>query len=330
MSNLEQRFTDTSPAYTEPRPFNSDPREQPGLQPRAVNTDPREQPQWPGGQPPYLPGQPQRRNGSLRWLGVSVVILLVIFGALASANLLLTRTITETKRFDVGSNPTLVLSNNNGSVHMGNGPTGQITVVARKRVFLGDNSQLPVHYNLSSDHSTLTITVDDSVAFGLFNFNQGVDFDVIVPDQASLNVQTSNGSLDASGITGQIKLDAGNGSIQATQLSGALTLKTSNGDITARQISAKGTSTFKTGNGSIDYKGTLDAANGSYLFTTGNGSIDLTLPGNAALQVVFEVGNGSIDSDFTFTGDGTAGNGPPYAQVTLHTGNGAVHLHRGN
>lgn len=316
MSNLEQHFTDTYPAYAEPRPSN---------------TDPREQPQWPGGQPPYLPRQPRGRS-RWYWLGVSVIILLVVFGALASANLLLMRTITETKHFAVGSNPTLVVNNGNGDVHIDSGPVGQMTVVAHKHVFLGDSSQLPIHYDLSSDHRILTITVDDNIAFGLFNFtfNRGVDFEVTVPDQASLNVQTGNGSLDASGITGQIKLDSGNGSIQATQLNGVLTLHTGNGTITAKQISASDGSTFKTGNGSIDYNGTLDATNGSYLFTTGNGDIDLTLPGNASFQVYVDTGNGSINSDFAYGSDGKVGSGPSYAQVTLKTGNGSIHLHRGS
>jgi hypothetical protein len=314
MSNLEQRFADTSPAYAEPHLFN---------------TDPREQPQWPNGQPPFTARPPQQKSHPLRWLGVSVIILVVVFGGLVSANLLLRHTVTETKTFAVGSTPTLVVNNSNGDVHITNGSTNQITVVARKQVFLGDSNQLPVHYDLSSDQQTLTISVDDSISFGWFNWNQGVDFDVTVPDQAGLNVHTGNGNLEATGITGQIKLDTGNGNIQASGLDGALTLHSGNGDITARQTNASGTSTFKTGNGSIDYQGTLEATNGSYLFTTGNGDIDLTLPANASFQVSYETGNGSTDSDFALGSDGKVGNGP-YAQVTLHSGNGSIHLHQGN
>lgn len=295
-----------------------------------INTDPREQPQWPGSQPPFAT-QPQPGHNPWRWMGISVAILVVIFGSLFAASTLLTSTVTETKSFDVGTQPTLVVNNGNGSVHIFNGPAGQISVVAHKHVWLGNSDQISVHYNLSSDHQTLIITADDGPGLCLFCFGvQSVDIDVTVPSQSNLNVHTGNGSVvSATGISGQITLDAGNGSIQATQLSGPLTLKTGNGSITATQTNASGNSTFQTGNGSIDFSGTLDPHQGVYLFTTGNGDIDLTLPANAALHVTYEVGNGSIDSDFTLTGDGTVGNAP-YAQVTLHSGNGSIHLHKGN
>ena len=182
---------------------------------------------------------------------------------------------------------------------------------------------------MSSDQKTLTITVDDMSGFNLFGIDHQVDFDVTVPSQSGLNVHTGNGSVSATGISGQIRLDSGNGSVEAINLSGPLTLSTGNGSITARGISASGNSIFKTGNGSISFVGTLDPNGGTYLFSTGNGSIDLTLPGNASLQVFASTGNGSFDSDFLLAGNNTTGSAP-YAQVTLHTGNGSIHLHKGS
>ncbi len=329
MNSQQQGFANPVTPSQERRPINTDPREQPGYQPRTLNTDPREQPQWPGGQPPFMARPPQRGRSPWFWAGISVVILVVIFGGLFTASVLLTTTVTETRNFSVGAQPTLVVNDSNGSVHIISGPAGQISVVARKRVFEGNSDQYTIHYDLSSDQKTLTITVDDISGFNLFGIDHQVDFDVTVPGQSGLNVHTGNGSVSAVGISGQINLDSGNGSVQAINLSGPLTLSTGNGDITARGVSASGNSIFKTGNGSISFDGTLDPNGGTYLFTTGNGSIDLTVPGNASLRVIFDVDNGSIDSDFTFTGNGDTGSAP-YAQVTLHTGNGSVHLHKGS
>lgn len=319
MSNQEPTFANPGTAYEERRP---------------INTDPREQPQWQA--TPPMPGfgmarPPQQGHSPWRWLGISVVILVVIFGGLFTASALLSRTIIETKSFSVGNHPTVALDNGNGSVHVVNGPAGTVSIVARKRVFMGDTNQLPIHYDLSSDHQTLTITADDEARFSFFNFNynQGVDFDVTLPEQATLNVHTGNGDLSAAGISGQVRLDTGNGSIDASRLDGELTLKTGNGSITGQQIQASGSSTFKTGNGTITFDGSLDRQ-GNYLFTTGNGAIDVTLPGNASFQVYVDTGNGSIDSDFAYGADGKVGSGPAYAQVTLHTGNGSIHLHRGS
>jgi hypothetical protein len=269
-------------------------------------------------------------------VGISVVLLIVIFGGLAAASALLTTTVTETKNFSVGSQPTVVLNNGNGSVHIINGSANHVTVVAHKHVLLGDGNQISVQYDLNSSQNTLTVTVPDQQGFSLFNWNHGVDFDVTVPAQANLHMETGNGSVDATGINGQISLETGNGSIDVTQVNGPMTLKTGNGSITTTQTGASGNSTFKTGNGSIDFNGTLNPNNGTYLFTTGNGSIDVTLPGNSSFQFAASTGNGSIDSDFPSVGsddrdsvEGTVGSAP-YAQVTLRTGNGSIHLHQGN
>jgi hypothetical protein len=328
MNNQEQQFANPGISHAEQRPINNDPREQHGSSSPTLNPDPRAQPHWPG-QPPFQAGPPQRAHHPWRWVGLSAILLVVIFGGLFTASALLTSTVTETKSFAVGAGPTLALNNGNGSVEIVNGPAGQISVVAHKHIFLGDASQLPIHYKLSDDQKTLTISVDDGTGFCLFCFGAGsVDFEVTVPSQANLDVHTGNGSLSATGISGQISLDSGNGSIAANNLSGPLTLRTGNGSITAAQANASGSSTLKTGNGSITFSGSLER-HGTYLFTTGNGSIDLTLPGTADVQIFASTGNGSVDSDFSYGANGTVGS-PPYAQVTLHTGNGSIHLHKGN
>ena len=135
-----------------------------------MNTDPREQPQWPG-QPPFMARPPQRGHSPWFWTGVSLVILVVIFGGLFTASVLLTTTVTETRNFSVGAQPTLVVNNGNGSVHVFNGPAGQISVVARKRVFEGNSDQPAIHYDLSSDQKTLTITADDGSGLSIFGFD---------------------------------------------------------------------------------------------------------------------------------------------------------------
>src|SRR5579862_4365139 len=108
---------------------------------RPINTDPREQPQWQGMPPTSTAQPPQQGRAPWRWLGISVAILVVIFGGLYVTTNVLTNTVTESKSFAVGAQPTIVVNNGNGSVHIFNGPAGKVSVEAHKHVFLGDSDQ---------------------------------------------------------------------------------------------------------------------------------------------------------------------------------------------
>ncbi len=362
MDYQEQGYTAPEAPYGDPRPINTDPREQPGFVSQPFNTDPREQPQWQF-MPPIITTPPRRGRSPWHWFIVGVVILAIIFGGLALTSLALARTITETKQFTVGDQPTLVLNNNNGDVHLTSGPAGTITVVAHKHTFVGNEDQISVDYNLSSDGKTLTVTSTEAsiISFGFF-FRLGVDFDVTVPATSTLNVRTSDGSVDASGISGsitlhssdgsvstnggsgQVTLTTSNGSIQASNVSGQITLTTSNGDIQADNASgalnlktSNGSikvsgaslnedSTFVTSNGSITFSGSLAPPN-SYSFRTSNGSIDVTLPADSSFQVSSQTSNGSLNSDFNGTTNGQYGSAP-FAVLTLQTSNGSITIHK--
>ena len=319
MSYQEQELRTPESAYGERRP---------------INTDPREQPQQPVAPFVGMGRPPQSRHSPWYWMIVGIVIVAVILGGLAIANLALTKTITETKTFAVGNQPALVLSDGNGSVHVERGPANQITIVARKHVPSYQSDELQVQYKQDSASNTVTVTAEENgINLSLLSFNIWADFDVTVPSQTNLNIKSGNGSVDAHDISGQIALSSGNGSVTASAISGQMTMHSGNGSITITDGQASGASTFEDGNGSIDFTGSLDR-NGTYIFTTGNGSIDLTLPANASFHVQATTGNGSADSEFpgllnnngTLVGEvGSA----PFAQLTMHTGNGSIHLHKG-
>ena len=319
MNNQEQEVRTPETDYGERRP---------------INTDPREQPQQPVG--PYMAmGRPPQRRSPWYWMVVGMVIVGVILGGLAVASFAFSKTVTETKTFAVGNQPTLVLTDGNGSVHVVSGPAGQITIVAHRHLPSYQNDAIQIQYQQSSDGNTVTVHADENsgVSLNLIGLNVWSNFDVTVPSHTNLNMKTGNGSVDAQNISGQIALSSGNGSVTADNSSGQMTMHSGNGSITITNGQASGSSTFEDGNGSITFDGSV-APNGSYLFTTGNGSIDLTLPANAAFHVQATTGNGSTDTDFsgllnnngTLVGEvGSA----PFAQLTMHTGNGSIHLHKG-
>jgi DUF4097 and DUF4098 domain-containing protein YvlB len=299
------------------------------------------------------PVQPAQRPW--RWLGLSLILLVIIFGGLASATILLTHDVSSTRSFTVGNQPKLALTANSADIHVVSGAANQMTVVAHRRVFVGDNDPIPVHYGLSSDQNTLTVSSDEERGFSFgFSFSLGINFEVTVPSQTVLDVQTSSGDITAQGVNnqmslttssgtittdggrGQIILKTSSGNITASNISGQMTLSTSSGSVTATNASASGNSSFKTSSGDITYRGSL-APGGTYDFHDSSGSIDLTLPGNAALQVQAVTQSGSIDSDFSEVrvldnssgalASGTVGSAP-YALVTAQTSSGDIHLHK--
>ncbi|MGO8947480.1 MAG: DUF4097 family beta strand repeat-containing protein [Ktedonobacterales bacterium] len=282
-------------------------------------TDPREQPEWqdvhPHLQLDHL--QPPRGRSRWFWLGVSLLVLIIIFGGLATASVLLTHQITTSRTVTVGSTPRLVLTSQAGSVHVVNGPAGQIRVVMRQRVFVGDNNPIPVPFALSQDGNTVTITSNQRPGIAIGLYDSEVDFNITAPSQTNLDIQTESGDITSQGINGQ------------------MTVTTSSGDITLTTASTNGDSTLQTSSGDITYNGTL-VPSASSEFQTSSGTVDLTLASSAAFQVRASTGSGSIDSDFSGVnilrgnGSGAVADGmvgsPPYAQISIQVSSGDIHL----
>lgn len=352
--NDQQQFTDPATSYGDRRPINTDPREQPQSASPLVNTDPREQPRWQAGPQPFMAPPARRGRSPWFWLGLSALLLVLIFGSLATAAVLLTHDISATKRFAVGSQPRLVVTASSSDVHIVSGPANQISVVAHERVFLGNADQIPIQYDPSSDGNTLTISVgNEQPGFDFFNFNSGIDLDVTVPSQTALDIHTDSGNITSSGVngqmsltassgdittdggSGQITLTASSGDIKASNISGQMTLRADSGSITVSNASASGNSTFQADSGDISYSGSL--APGNYGFRADSGDINLTLPANSSFSVQATTDSGSISSDFSGVnvqqgnGSGALANGRvgsgPYAQITMQASSGDIHLH---
>ncbi len=336
----------------EPRPLDTDTDAPQRSITRSLNTDPREQPQAP--QPLHAPAPmlPARRRRPWLWVLAAMLVMGLLAGLVAVVSTALYRSVIESKVFSVSGIPTLVMQVPSGSVHIESGLSGQVRVVANKRVFLGNSALLPVHAAQSG--STITITSEEPGGLGLLS-NNAVEFDVSVPGQSNLSITANNGSIQANGIIGTIQLHASSGSIQADNLAGALTLLTesgaitggnlkgqmtlsaSSGSITVSGVNATNNSSFQTQSGAIDFQGTLVPA-GTFLFRAESGSITLTLPQNASFQVDASTHSGAIDSDFSAVqvqrGDsgaeayGTVGH-PPLSTLIIQAESGAISLHAG-
>jgi len=147
-----------------------------------------------------------------------------------------------------------------------------------------------------------------------FHWGGGVEYSLRVPRKASLNLRTTNGSIQVSDVQGQIELQSTNGSVSAENIGGSLRASTTNGKVSA---------TF-----------TQFSDQGIRLSTT-NGGIELALPDDVNANITARTTNGSIKTDFPITTRGTVGRhsldgtlGKGGAAINLHTTNGGIRITR--
>jgi len=145
----------------------------------------------------------------------------------------------------------------------------------------------------------------------------GVSFEVTVPAQADVEVDTSNGAITIRGIEGQFHLDTSNGAIDLIDLIGVVDADTSNGAIDVDGFN--GVLELETSNGAIDIEDTeaaVDArtSNGridfsgilvgdSHKMRTSNGAINVEVPLDAAITFNASTSIGSISTNLALMGD---------------------------
>jgi hypothetical protein len=306
--------------------------------PHPINTDPREQRQWseifPQQEAPYgyqetypHPEQewvgggklkPKPRKRSRAWLWILIILLIVaLSSSFGMRNM--HRGFTgpmPVQRFLVanGANPVIQVSDDVGNIRVHVGDANEVLIQANMQN-TGFGSEPRVQYN-QDNSGVIHATVDGESGFLGSN---SVNFDVSVPSNADLQLKTSTGEIEVSGVTGQMSLTADTGSIHANQ------------DI------LKGSSVLQTNTGSITFDGSLDA-NGHYLFQADTGTIGVTLPNTPSFHVDATTDTGSISTDFPeltvqhpdVTGANIHGDvgASPNATVTLKTDTGSITLNK--
>jgi len=310
------------PAEQDARPYTPV-SEQPPVWTRYAPGTP---PPWawqPGVYTPY----PPRRSSRWPWVALTLVLLfLLISGGLVALLGIFgftgyaTRS-TEARTFTMATYPTLVLNNDTGSIHVRAAPSGNvITVQATKHGNPWSNlNDIQVSYAQNTTTNTVTVNVDRVNTTSFFTA-LSVDFDVTMPSAAALQLKTNTGSIDVSGVSGQMTLLSNTGSLQ---VSGGM---------------VKGNTALIANTGSVTFNGAI-AESGTYTFTTNTGSVNVTLPAESVFHVDATTATGSINTNFPgvvvqprqVTGADAHGNvgGSPQATITLGTSTGSINLYQG-
>ncbi len=231
-----------------------------------------------------------------------------------------------TKRIDFQPGGHIRVGNINGKVEVLPWKNNEVEIYAEIEVRSGNRrtaeeamEELEIDVRQDGDALTVEARYPKSQSGGFFDWVFGrkaeirIDFMVHVPERSDLNLKTTNGAIEVSGIEGQVKLRTTNGNIDAEDLGGALDAHTVNGSIDAA----------------------LNALNRDeeHSFSTTNGSITITLPGDINADVRVSTVNGRISTDFPLqvkgkfnskSMTGTIGSGG--AMMIMKTVNGSIHL----
>jgi DUF4097 and DUF4098 domain-containing protein YvlB len=142
---------------------------------------------------------------------------------------------------------------------------------------------------MQQDGSTITLKVEDQRSIlPVNNRTSTVEFTIRVPVQTSVNLQTSFGTIDLSGIEGSASLDSRFGALTISDVQGDLKATTSHGAVAARRITASQSDiVLRSDFGAVTL---TDASGQNITLSSRNGDVELTS--------VTAAGAVSLDSQF--------------------------------
>ena len=158
--------------------------------------------------------------------------------------------------------------------------------------------------------------------------NLRVQFELTVPENYNIELQTSGGSLSIEDLTGEVNARTSGGSIRVGNIVGNVKLKTSGGSISTATIS--GDLNAHTSGGSIQT--TINKQlKADAKFTTSGGSITANLIDNIKIDIDAATSGGRVKTDFEIDGkvkkqsiSGKINGGGP--KLTLKTSGGSIKI----
>src|SRR5450432_1464327 len=194
------------------------------------------------------------------------------------------------------------------------------------------NNYGPITVKPSGNRQVVVETISHSDAVTLVNEQHGdrielrsisnrqgtdlVDYTVLVPVDAFVSLRSSDGTLRAQGLRGDVVLEAAAASVEVTDISDAhLHVKTLSGPITLTDIrnshldvhsvsgdvnlhNVTGPSVeVNSGSGRISYQGD-PGSTGEYMLTSHSGDLDISIPASALVNIKARSITGQSDPEF--------------------------------
>jgi DUF4097 and DUF4098 domain-containing protein YvlB len=232
---------------------------------------------------------------------------------------------TIDRTYDVHPGARLSVDNVNGRVTVTSWDQPRIRVHAEKTASGWDSEDVrtalrEVKVDIQARPDGVSVkTVEPDKSFGFLDFllghhvNRAVTYEITVPRATNLDLETVNGSVHVSEVSGTLKLDTTNGKIDVSRCAGTVDASTTNGGIHAELLSVTPGKTMR--------------------FETTNGHITIVVPPSLATEVDASTTNGRISTDLPVTTrsadhntlHGTV-NGGGGGMLRLRTTNGGIDI----
>jgi len=174
------------------------------------------------------------------------------------------------------------LDNINGAVHISSWDRNEVKLDAVKYADTKERlDEARIEVDSGKDYLSIRTKYRDhglSFDWGSHNNPASVEYTLTVPRAARLDeIKLINGSLDVTGVSGEVRASCINGKLQAHNLSGRARLSTINGRLDAR----------------------FDQLAGSSIeLNSVNGPVELTIPSDSKAEIDASTVSGGIDNDF--------------------------------
>jgi len=262
-----------------------------------------------------------RHRQSAAKLGTVLGAVCAVVALALSAHASDQRAFTEElhKTYELSANGRVELDNINGPVHIATWDQNEVKVDAVK--YAGTKERLDeARIEIDSGKDYLSIRTkyrdhDQTFNWGSHNNPAGVEYTLTVPRTARLDeIKLINGSLDVSGVSGEVHASCINGRLEAHNLAGRAKLSTINGRLDARFDQLAGSSVE---------------------LNSVNGSVELTIPSDSKAEVEASTVSGGIGNDFglhvnnhRFVGHDLRGElGSGGTRIKLSNVNGRIEIH---
>lgn len=235
---------------------------------------------------------------------------------LATGSLFASVTEEETFSYTLDEGGRFSISNVNGSITVTGASGNNVEIIAIKKA---DNQKELDEIEIEISHSASEIEVETELgdSDGWFrNNNSGqVRYEIIVPGGTELDsVETVNGDVTVSGVSGNVTAESVNGDLDISDLVGDVRLSTVNGSVNAAFAKCEGEQSIKT--------------------ETVNGRVTISLPESSDVQITADTLNGGIngrdfglETDKGFVGSDLNGKiGSGSARLNIDTVNGSIKI----
>lgn len=249
--------------------------------------------------------------------------------------------VRDEHRFTVGAGAAVTLETFDGSVTVRSWDRPEVVVEVQKR---GPDRETAEALEVTATQDGSQVRVEapaprvESEFVGIGNVSgPSVSYEVSVPREVALTVNTRDGSIAVTGIEGAVDLRSGDGSIRANRIDGEL--KANTGDGSVQIADASGAATIESGDGSIHLQGRVDVVHartrdGSVVIeadegsamkadwdvTTGDGSIVLRVPRGFSAEIDAASSNGRVRGEAA--GLDTSGGGEDRERLRGRLGSG--------